>query len=47
MKAGAVAVGGCCTTVADHVRQVAAAGNSSWERHEAEGRGTKEAPVHE
>lgn len=25
MKAGAVAVGGCCTTVADHVRQVAAA----------------------
>lgn len=25
MKAGAVAVGGCCTTVADHIRQVAAA----------------------
>lgn len=25
MKAGAVAVGGCCTTVADHIRQVVAA----------------------
>ena len=25
MKAGAVDVGGCCTTVADHIRQVVAA----------------------